>query len=71
MNEEYRICKVAFDLGGFAYPNDDMMMRPVGTNIVERYEVQVKGTFMWHTVKTFKKIRPAVRLYHYLKGLKE
>lgn len=71
MEEEYRICKVAFDVGGFALQNNEMMMQPVESNIVERYEVQVKGTFMWHTVKAFKKIRPAVRLYHYLKGLKE
>lgn len=38
---------------------------------ITHYLVQVRGLFLWHTIKVFKKILPAARLLKHLRNLKE
>ena len=58
--EEYRFIRVSYPIGN---PSDDF--NP--PQYIERYEVQVKGFLWWHTIKSFKKIRPAYMLLTTLK----
>lgn len=39
--------------------------------VITFYLVQVKGLFFWHTIKIFKKIRPAAKLLRHLRELKD
>lgn len=72
--EEYRVIKVENTIPdpnpaneGYPFPTYD------GSDLITitRYLVQVRSFIFWHTVKAFKKILPAARLLHHLKGLKE
>lgn len=70
--EKYRVIKVENTIGdptneGYPFPTYD------GSDLITitRYLVQVRSFIFWHTVKAFKKILPAARLLHHLKGLKE
>lgn len=64
---DYRIRKIEFDMNDRSLVDDMLNPNPyVETNIVTRYAVQVRGLIFWHTVKMFKKIRPAARLLHFL-----
>lgn len=67
MADDYRIRKISFDMND-ALTNDIMNPNPYHEpHIVTRYVVQVRGFLWWHTVKVFKKIRPAARLLHFLR----
>lgn len=66
MCEDYRIRKVVFDTNDRSF-TDEITNPYHEPNFVTRYVVQVRGFIFWHTVKTFKKIRPAARLLHFLK----
>lgn len=67
--EEYRICKVAYQIGGFPQLDGSPSICPA--EYIERYAVQKHGILFWHTIKLFKKIRPAFRLLNHLKEKEE
>ena len=69
MEDEYRIVKVSYAVGDLipGVPAELRDLFPEARQIITRYEVQVKGTFLWHTIKQFRKIRPAFRLLTLLK----
>lgn len=68
--ESYRVCKSTYHVDSCSPFGDDI--KPIcENNVIENYEVQVRGLFFWHTVKSFKKIMPAVRLLHHLISLSE
>lgn len=64
MADDYRIRKVTINMNGSM---EDYLNPYHETCLVTRYVVQVRGFLWWHTVKAFKKIRPAARLLHFLK----
>ncbi len=65
MCENYRIRKIVFDANDTGtIDNPNPYHEPL---YVTRYLVQVRGFLWWHTVKVFKKIRPAARLLHFLR----
>lgn len=64
--ENYRIIKVEYDVNNPSF-GEDLVNPYHEPNFVKQYLVQVRGFLWWHTVKAFKKIRPAVRLYHHLR----
>ncbi len=64
--ENYRIVKVEYDVNNPSL-GEELMNPYHELRIMTRYAVQVRGLFWWHTVKEFKKIRPAARLYHHLR----
>lgn len=58
---KYRVVRELIDLNtGHEY---EAMYRP---EFIERFLVQVKGLFFWHTVKSFKRLITAVRLLKHL-----
>lgn len=70
--DDYRVIKVVATIGdptneGYPFPAYDRS----DTITITRYLVQVRSLIFWHTVKAFKKIMPAARLLHHLRGLKE
>lgn len=65
MCEDYRVRKVTIDMNERSM--EDYLNPYHVPNFVTRYVVQVRGFIFWHTVKTFKKIRPAARLLNFLK----
>lgn len=65
MADDYRIRKVTIDMNERSM--EDYLNPYYEPCIVTRYVVQVRGFLWWHTVKVFKKIRPAARLLHFLK----
>lgn len=72
--EEYRVIKVENtipDPANEGYPFPTYATDGSDLITITRYLVQVRSFIFWHTVKAFKKILPAARLLHHLKGLKE
>ena len=65
MADDYRIRKITIDMNQRSL--EDVMNPYHEPCFVTRYVVQVRGFLWWHTVKVFKKIRPAARLLHFLK----
>lgn len=65
MADDYRIRKVTIDMNERSM--EDYLNPYHEQCLVTRYVVQVRGLLWWHTVKAFKKIRPAARLLHFLK----
>ena len=63
--EQYRVIREDVVVN---QPGEEM---PKPEDVITTYQVQVRGFFFWHTVKAFRKICPAVRLLHYLRGLRD
>lgn len=59
---EYRIRKQVYIIND-TWPEDELRPR----EIVTTFAVQVRSFIFWHTVKEFKKIRPASELLTILK----
>ena len=59
-------------MGPFDY-NDDFqpLMYQPPVDIITLYEVQVRGLFLWHTIKAFRSIRKAAELLHHLREPEE
>lgn len=70
--ETYRIIKTETGLGPFDY-NDDFqpLHYQIPVDIVTWYEVQVRGFFLWHTIKAFRSLRKAAELLHHLREPEE
>ena len=70
--ETYRIIKTETGLGPFDY-NDDFqpLHYQIPVDIVTWYEVQVRGFFLWHTIKAFRSLRKAAELLHHLRESEE
>lgn len=65
--EKYRVVKEEFPIN---QQENNLFSCHVG-EVITFYRVQVKGFFFWHTIKMFKRIRPAAKLLRYLRELKD
>ncbi len=71
--DEFRIIKTQTALGPFDYSSDDLaiLFQQPAPEIITWYEVQVRGLFLWHTIKCFRSIRKAAELLHKLREPEE
>lgn len=64
---DYRVRKET-DIDSMEVVMDEQaQVQCVPTSFKEQYAVQVKGFLRWHTIKTFSKIRSAVKFLRSLK----
>lgn len=64
---EYRVIKETVIDAMDLMMDEQVQPQCVPTSFKNQYVVQVKGFLRWHTVKTFSKIRSAVKFLHTLK----
>jgi hypothetical protein len=73
--DEYRVIKTQTGVGPFDYNGDGTGFLPLNyqppVDIITWYEVQVRGFFLWHTIKAFRSLRKAAELLHHLRELEE
>jgi hypothetical protein len=67
--EKYRIFKITYQVVDPSQLDNLPCIYPI--EILEGYAVQVRGALFWHTIKLFKKIRPAYVLLNHLNEKEE
>ena len=69
--EQFRVIKTQTGMGPFDYTDELAILYNPEREIITLYEVQVRGLFLWHTIKAFRSIRKAAELLHHLRELEE
>lgn len=70
--DQYRIRKTQQGVGPFDTVDDLLPLQyQIPADIITLYEVQVRGLFLWYTIKAFRSIRKAAELLHHLREPEE